>query len=148
MDAFVSKKLFASNAVTCQMKEYNNSGLVVILHCRTVFDTISTWHFYYYMFCLEKTTRLISHVFPHFIMAAIPHVKYDGSSRREKRNFHIKYLQCRNFIPSSVFSIGQTLKVALRSKPQWKKKHQAFIFIICLLFIWRTKMTLCNTFRL
>ena len=33
MDVVVSKKLFASNAVACQMKEYNNSGLVVILHC-------------------------------------------------------------------------------------------------------------------
>ena len=63
-------QLLTANAdtITYQMEEYKNLGLVVILHCWTVFNTSSTWHFHYYMYWSEKTTRQMPSVFSHFIM--------------------------------------------------------------------------------
>ena len=49
----------------------------------TVFNTRTTWHFHYYMYCLGKITRSMPLIFPHFIMAAIPHVRCDVGSGRE-----------------------------------------------------------------
>ena len=60
----------------------------------TVLTTKTTRHFHYYMYCLGKTTWSMRLVFPHFIMAAIVHVKCDVGFGRENAGFKLFYYFC------------------------------------------------------
>ena len=77
LDAVTPDELLAAkaSASSYQIEEHKHSSLVVILYC---LYTTTAWHFQYLMYCLGKTI-----VFPHFIMATIPHVKCDVGSGRE-----------------------------------------------------------------
>ena len=128
MDVLVSKKLFASNAVACQMKEYNNSGLVVILHCQNSFQH-NNYMAFSLLYVLRRENYQINVVcFPSFHNSCIPACKVWWKLQTREKKFSHKIITIEELYTFDIFQHRTNIKSRFEIKAAVEEKASSVHF--------------------